>query len=166
MFLERVGQLNRLNRVHDGPRGSHPLDFRLRLESKQSDFDDMLSRGPPTRSEAEGTLVERLQQALLAVGYEFSQSGADGGSGAEPESAGQRFRRDSGPRIDSIVSSTSNVPLGALIRVVESEYHDETEKNLERIFDEAGDNNAILRFDEADALFGKRSKIVEPENES
>ncbi|MCA9978559.1 MAG: ATP-binding protein, partial [Anaerolineales bacterium] len=35
----------------------------------------------------------------------------------------------------------------------------ETEKNLERIFSEAESSNAILFFDEADAIFGKRSEV-------
>ena len=35
----------------------------------------------------------------------------------------------------------------------------ETEKNLERIFAEAGGVNAVLLFDEADAIFGKRSEV-------
>src|SRR5262249_19342043 len=38
-------------------------------------------------------------------------------------------------------------------------YIGETEKNLSRIFDEAEQSNAILFFDEADALFGKRSEV-------
>jgi len=42
---------------------------------------------------------------------------------------------------------------------VVSKYVGETEKNLERIFDEAERSNAILFFDEADALFGKRSEV-------
>ena len=42
---------------------------------------------------------------------------------------------------------------------VVSKYIGETEKNLERIFDEAAASNAILFFDEADALFGKRSEV-------
>lgn len=41
---------------------------------------------------------------------------------------------------------------------VVSKYIGETEKNLDRIFDLARDSNAILLFDEADALFGKRSE--------
>jgi SpoVK/Ycf46/Vps4 family AAA+-type ATPase len=35
----------------------------------------------------------------------------------------------------------------------------ETEKNLDRIFDEAERVNGVLVFDEADALFGKRSEV-------
>ena len=42
---------------------------------------------------------------------------------------------------------------------VVSKYIGETEKNLERIFDAAGDSGSILLFDEADALFGKRSAV-------
>ena len=40
-----------------------------------------------------------------------------------------------------------------------SKYIGETEKNLARIFTEAESSNAILFFDEADALFGKRSEV-------
>jgi SpoVK/Ycf46/Vps4 family AAA+-type ATPase len=42
---------------------------------------------------------------------------------------------------------------------VVSKYIGETEKNLDRIFAAAEDANAILFFDEADALFGKRSEV-------
>jgi ATP-dependent 26S proteasome regulatory subunit len=42
---------------------------------------------------------------------------------------------------------------------VVSKYIGETEKNLFRIFEEAQASNAILFFDEADALFGKRSEV-------
>ncbi|MSM38824.1 MAG: AAA family ATPase [Geobacter sp.] len=42
---------------------------------------------------------------------------------------------------------------------VVSKYIGETEKNLDRIFSEARTCNAILFFDEADALFGKRSEV-------
>jgi SpoVK/Ycf46/Vps4 family AAA+-type ATPase len=42
---------------------------------------------------------------------------------------------------------------------VVSKYIGETEKNLSRIFEEAESSNAILLFDEADALFGKRTKV-------
>jgi hypothetical protein len=40
-----------------------------------------------------------------------------------------------------------------------SKYIGETEKNLRRIFDAAQASGAILLFDEADALFGKRSEV-------
>jgi SpoVK/Ycf46/Vps4 family AAA+-type ATPase len=42
---------------------------------------------------------------------------------------------------------------------VVSKYIGETEKNLGRVFDEADQSNGILFFDEADALFGRRSEV-------
>jgi SpoVK/Ycf46/Vps4 family AAA+-type ATPase len=45
------------------------------------------------------------------------------------------------------------------LSTVVSKYIGETEKNLERIFTEAGESNAILFFDEADSIFGKRSEV-------
>jgi ATPase family associated with various cellular activities (AAA) len=51
----------------------------------------------------------------------------------------------------------------ALFRIdlagIVSKWIGETEKNLDRVFEAAWDSNAILFFDEADALFGKRSEV-------
>lgn len=45
------------------------------------------------------------------------------------------------------------------LATVVSKYIGETEKNLDRIFSEGQTSNAVLFFDEADALFGKRSEV-------
>jgi hypothetical protein len=45
------------------------------------------------------------------------------------------------------------------LSAVVSKYIGETEKNLRRIFDAAESGGVILLFDEADALFGKRSEV-------
>lgn len=45
------------------------------------------------------------------------------------------------------------------LSAVVSKYIGETEKNLRKVFDGAEDAGAILLFDEADALFGKRSEV-------
>lgn len=45
------------------------------------------------------------------------------------------------------------------LATVVSKYIGETEKNLRRVFDAAEAGGAILLFDEADALFGKRSEV-------
>jgi hypothetical protein len=45
------------------------------------------------------------------------------------------------------------------LSAVVSKWIGETEKNLRRVFDAAEDGCAVLLFDEADALFGKRSDI-------
>ncbi|MEQ9553537.1 MAG: ATP-binding protein [Coleofasciculus sp. G3-WIS-01] len=45
------------------------------------------------------------------------------------------------------------------LSAVISKYIGETEKNLRRIFDAAETGGAILLFDEADAIFGKRTQV-------
>ena len=45
------------------------------------------------------------------------------------------------------------------LSTVVSKYIGETEKNLRRVFQAAEDSGAILLFDEADALFGRRSDV-------
>ncbi|GAA1879316.1 ATP-binding protein [Streptantibioticus ferralitis] len=45
------------------------------------------------------------------------------------------------------------------LSTVVDKYIGETEKNLERIFAEAAQVNGVLLFDEADAIFGKRSQV-------
>ncbi len=47
------------------------------------------------------------------------------------------------------------------LSTVVSKYIGETEANLRRLFDAAEDGGSILFFDEADALFGKRSEVKE-----
>ena len=45
------------------------------------------------------------------------------------------------------------------LSAVVSKYIGETEKNLSRVFDQAAGSRALLFFDEADALFGRRSDV-------
>jgi hypothetical protein len=45
------------------------------------------------------------------------------------------------------------------LSMVVSKYIGETEKNLEKVFQQAGERDWILFFDEADALFGKRTAV-------
>jgi SpoVK/Ycf46/Vps4 family AAA+-type ATPase len=45
------------------------------------------------------------------------------------------------------------------LSAVVSKYIGETERNLRRVFDAAEESGAVLLFDEADALFGKRSEV-------
>ncbi len=44
---------------------------------------------------------------------------------------------------------------------VKSRYIGETEKNLNRLLTSASKNQSILFFDEADALFGRRTKVTD-----
>jgi SpoVK/Ycf46/Vps4 family AAA+-type ATPase len=60
----------------------------------------------------------------------------------------------------SVLARELNLDLYKIdLSTVVSKYIGDTEKNLNRIFDEAEYSSAILFFDEADALFGKRSEV-------
>lgn len=60
----------------------------------------------------------------------------------------------------SIIGNELGIPVFKIdISKMFSKFIGETEKNLGEVFDIANNNNAILFFDETDALFGKRSEI-------
>ena len=73
-----------------------------------------------------------------------------GSSGTGKTMAAELLARDQGVDLYKVDLSS-----------VVSKYVGETEKNLSRVFAEAEDANAILVFDEADALFGKRGEVKE-----
>jgi hypothetical protein len=59
-----------------------------------------------------------------------------------------------------VIANELNLALYRIdLSAVVSKYIGETEKNLRRLFDAAERGGAILLFDEADALFGKRSEV-------
>jgi AAA+ superfamily predicted ATPase len=59
-----------------------------------------------------------------------------------------------------VIANELRLPLYRIdLSAVVNKYIGETKKNLRRVFDAAEDSAAILFFDEADALFGKRSEI-------
>jgi SpoVK/Ycf46/Vps4 family AAA+-type ATPase len=60
----------------------------------------------------------------------------------------------------SVIARDLNLDLYRIdLSAVVSKYIGETEKNLDRIFRAAQSSSAMLFFDEADALFGKRSEV-------
>ncbi|ACZ30962.1 AAA ATPase central domain protein [Xylanimonas cellulosilytica DSM 15894] len=60
----------------------------------------------------------------------------------------------------AVVAAELGLPLWKVdLSAVVSKYIGETEKNLEEVFAAVEGSRAILMFDEADALFGKRSEI-------
>lgn len=64
-----------------------------------------------------------------------------------------------------VIAREMGLPLYKIdLSAVVSKYVGETEKNLSAIFDEAQAGSAILFFDEADALFGKRSEVKDAQD--
>jgi SpoVK/Ycf46/Vps4 family AAA+-type ATPase len=65
---------------------------------------------------------------------------------------------------EALAQHTNRVLHWVNLNEVVSKYIGETEKNLQRIFAAAEANNTILFFDEADALFGKRSEVKDSQD--
>lgn len=60
----------------------------------------------------------------------------------------------------SIIANSLNLSLYKVnLSSVLSKFVGETEKHLDKVFDEAENSNAVLFFDEADSLFGKRGEV-------
>ncbi|MCD6063156.1 MAG: ATP-binding protein [Flavipsychrobacter sp.] len=60
----------------------------------------------------------------------------------------------------TLIGKLANLPVYRIdLSMLVSKYIGETEKNLEQLFTRAEDKNWVLFFDEADALFGKRTNV-------
>jgi hypothetical protein len=108
-------------------------------------------------------IVQRLREIVGAVAhrrlvYTDWGFGRGGGQGlkvmfAGPSGTGKTM--SAGVMARALGLDLFRIDLSAVV----SKYIGETEKNLARIFRGAADANAVLFFDEADALFGKRSEV-------
>lgn len=62
--------------------------------------------------------------------------------------------------VAGVVANELDIPLYRIdLSALVSKYIGETEKNLRRVLDTAEDLDVVLLFDEADALFGKRTEV-------
>ena len=99
--------------------------------------------------------LRHRDQVLTEWGYERTLSGRQG--------LGVLFAGESGTgktMAARVLASDLGLELFSIdLATVVSKYVGETEQNLERIFAAAERSNAILFFDEADALFGRRSGV-------
>ena len=104
-------------------------------------------------------IVHRVRTADVVRG-EWRMGGGGGGRGvgvtclfAGPSGVGKTLSAE-------VLAHELGVDLYTIdLSQVVDKYIGETEKNLERIFTEAEGVNGVLFFDEADALFGKRSDV-------
>jgi AAA+ superfamily predicted ATPase len=118
-------------------------------------FDDLVLAGPNRRQLDELRDRITLRAELAEYGRRLPRAGGllvmfTGSSGTGKTMAAELLAQEQGVdlyRVD-------------LAEVV-SKYIGDTEKNLRRVFQEAEDANAIVFFDEADALFGKRGEVRE-----
>jgi len=102
-------------------------------------------------------VVQARRRAQIAEAWGF------GGTAWRGEGVAALFNGDSGTGktfAAEVVAGELGLDLYRvdLSRVV-SKYIGETEKNLSRVFDAADEGSAVLLFDEADAIFGRRSEV-------
>ncbi|AHG18622.1 ATPase AAA [Chania multitudinisentens RB-25] len=139
----------------------------LNLRSQQS-FGQLAQRITPKRTLSDllvsDNIIQQLQEILTAIKYRekvFACGFKDKVGYGTGISA--LFYGDSGTGKTMAAEVLANAVGVDLIKVdistVISKYIGETEKNLSRIFDLAELDSGVLFFDEADALFGKRSEV-------
>ena len=100
--------------------------------------------------------VRYRHAGLRDVGVRRQDAGAASGSARSSPARAAPARRWP-PRCsrDELRLDLYRIDLSAVV----SKYIGETEKNLKQVFDAAEEGGVILLFDEADALFGKRSEV-------
>jgi len=125
----------------------------IRIESRRS-WDSLIL--PPH---------QQRQLTELVARYKFSGTVFDQW-GFRPVGAGGLVALFAGPSGTgkTLAAEVMGAALGLDVYKIDlssivSKYIGETEKNLERIFTAASAGNVVLFFDEADALFGKRSEV-------
>jgi len=135
-------------------RPDYSREFPARLVTTEMEWDDLVL-DPTTREEIreleawirhEGALMKDWDlDRRMRPGYRCLFYGPPGtGKTLTATLMGKRLRRD-----------VYRISLSAVV----SKYIGETEKNLERIFERAESLSCLLFFDEADALFGKRTSV-------
>lgn len=138
--------------------GRRLVELAQRVEPRPGlDFDDLVLARPNRRQ------LDELR-ARIAL------RGGDGGAGSQqhrPHGHGLLvlFTGSSGTgktMAAELLAQEQGVDLYKIdLAEVVSKYVGETEKNLHRVLAEAEDANALIFFDEADALFGKRGEVRE-----
>jgi len=102
--------------------------------------------------------IERAMRSLTTVHFAWGTARAwnEGGISvlfAGPSGTGKTMAAE-------VLSVLLDIPMFRVnLAQVVDKYIGETEKNLERIFDAADASDTILFFDEADALFGRRTEV-------
>ncbi len=155
--LQRGGRLEREDLFHAARSHSSPglssLAHKIEVRYRWNDIvlpDDQLAmlheiidtvRGRPTVLESWGVGQKLASSAGVSILF------------AGPPGTGKTMAAE-------VVAAELGLDLYKIdLSTVVNKYIGETEKNLSRIFDEAASSNAILFFDEADAIFGKRSEV-------
>ncbi len=167
--LGALGALSATNgKPSDGPAVAAALWDACRQQARPR-LDDLAQRIEPTAAWDDLILPRREQELLATIAAHIGQrtlvyeKWGMGGGGWRGQGVSALFAGPSGTG----KTLAAEVLAGALrldlyridLAITVSKYIGETEKNLRRVFDAAEEGGAILLFDEADALFGKRSEV-------
>jgi hypothetical protein len=139
-------------RLHSG---HHIAELAQKIEPRYS-WEDLVLPQTPTNMLQE--LVSMVQSRPLVLetwglGQKLTASAGVSALFSGPPGTGKTLAAQ-------IIANQLGIELYRIdLSTIVSKYVGETEKNLERIFTEASQSNAILFFDEADAIFGKRSEV-------
>ncbi|PXX59079.1 ATPases of the AAA+ class [Pseudomonas sp. LAMO17WK12:I10] len=157
----------RMLRDPDSPLSDADLRKAFRLRSQQN-FGKLARRSEPKRTFDDLIVGEELHQQLteILVATKHRSFVLEQGFGAKVgygTGISALFYGDSGTgktMAAEVIAGQLGVDLIQIdLATVVSKYIGETEKNLSLIFDRAEADAGVLFFDEADALFGKRSAV-------
>lgn len=130
-------------------------DLAQRIEAVAG-WDDLIIP-PPQRATLQDMAMHVRRQRTVYHTWGFASKGTRGlgvsGLFAGPSGTGKTMAAEVLAR--ELDRDLYRIDLSAVV----SKYIGETEKNLRRIFDAAEGGGVVLLFDEADALFGKRSEV-------
>ena len=135
--------------------GSDLADLAQRIEPKSGWDDIVLPETVLAQLEALAAQVSQRYRVYEEWGFGRRMNRGSGVSAlfAGPSGTGKTLAAE-------VIAGSLDLDLYRIdLAGVVSKYIGETEKNLRRIFDAAERSGAILLFDEADALFGKRSEV-------
>ncbi len=157
-FATGEGRKLELNDLYEGAKAhsSLQLGHLAKQVTPRHTWDDLILPPDPTAQLQE--LKSRVEQAQVV-----REQWGFGDKVAPTRGVKGLFAGESGTG-KTMAATVLAYDLGMLmyridLSMVVSKYIGETEKNLRKIFEEAHASNAILFFDEADALFGKRSEV-------
>ena len=147
-----VNDLFRAARLHSG---QHLAELAKKIEPRYVWEDLILPETPLTMLKEMVSMVQSRPMVLESWGLGRKLTSGSGIAAlfAGPPGTGKTLAAQ-------IMANRLGIDLYRIdLSSVVSKYVGETEKQLEQIFTEASQSNAILFFDEADSIFGKRSEV-------
>lgn len=128
-------------------------DQKVKMANQKEDLQGVVRHNKPatTWEQLASTQAPAAELRNISIDYRTVKSAMylfAGASGTDKTMAAEVIASELGKDL-------LRIDLSAIV----SKYIGETEKNLERVFAAAGHDEVVLFFDEADALFGKRSEV-------